>query len=256
MAIITYDGTFAGFLTVVFECYDRRLIPSEICKETAFQECLFTDRINIHTDEQKSTRVWNGIRKKLHPRNRDLPFVAFLSEEAGIEMKLYRFMRRVFDSPQRIDTDFADADVLALKKLERQVLRESMRILQFVRFQQTADNVYFSAIEPQFDVLPFAIKHFKDRFADQQWLIYDVKRDYGFYYDLKKVEEIVLSEKNFSTDTGKLDDHIAQEDDVLYQTLWKSYFKHIAIDERKNLKLQRQHMPRRYWKFLPEKAPD
>jgi probable DNA metabolism protein len=128
-----------------------------------------------------------------------------------------------------------------------------MRILQFVRFQQTIDNIFFAPVEPQFDVLPYTVRHFRNRFADQQWLIYDVRRDYGFYYNLETVTEITLSEKNFSGHDGKLAGGIAQEDEVMYQTLWKSYFKHIHIEERRNAKLQRQHMPRRYWKFLTEK---
>ena len=253
MAIIRYDGTFAGFLTVVFECYAQRLNPTDICKVTAFQENLFGESIRIETDEKKAHRVWKGIQQKLHPRNRELPFRTFLSEENGIEMRLYRFMRRTFDNNKRIDTDFADPDVLALKKIERLVMRESMRVLQFVRFQQTIDNIYFSAIEPQYDVLPFTIDHFRKRFADQHWLIYDLKRDYGFFFDLREVKEITLNEKSFSTLDGKLAGNVAMENEVFYQNLWKSYFKHINIVERKNPKLQLQHMPRRYWKFLPEK---
>ena len=119
--------------------------------------------------------------------------------------------------------------------------------------QQTIDDIYFAPIEPQFDVLPYTLKHFKNRFADQKWLIYDVKRDYGFFYDLDQVTEMTLNEKNFSIHDGKLADNLTQEDEATYQSLWKSYFKHINIEERKNLKLQRQHMPHRYWKFLTEK---
>ena len=253
MAEIIYDGTFAGFLTVVFECYAQKLQPINICSETAFQENLFARRLHIETNELKSKRVWQGLLTKLHPRNRELPILTFLSGEAGIEMRLFRFIRRVFESQQRIDTDFADPDVLALKKIERQVMQESMRILQFVRFQQTIDNIYFAAIEPQYDVLPYTINHFRERFADQQWLIYDIKRDYGFYFNLESVTEIVFNEKSFSLMDGKLTGNSVKEEEILYQTLWKSYFKHISIDERNNRKLQMQHMPRRYWKFLPEK---
>lgn len=253
MAIILYDGTFAGFLTVVFECYAQKLEPTNICKEDAFQESLFTERVTIVTDTVKSQRVWDGLQKKLHPRNRELPVLTFLSEEDGIEMSLYRFMKRVFKSQQRIDTDYADPDVLALKKIERVVLKESMRILQFVRFQQTQDDIYFAAIEPQFDVLPYTIMHFRERFADQKWLIYDVKRDYGFFYNLEHVSEITMNEKTFSIYDGKLAENVAKESEAMYQSLWKNYFKHINIEERKNSKLQKQHMPRRYWKFLTEK---
>ena len=30
------------------------------------------------------------------------------------------------------------------------------------------------------------LTHLKDRFADQCWLLYDLKREYGYYYDRKE----------------------------------------------------------------------
>ena len=52
---------------------------------------------------------------------------------------------------------------------------------------------------------------------------------------------------------GKLDEKLMAEDEKLYQELWKGYFKAMTIKERINLKLQRQHLPKRYWKYLTEK---
>ena len=64
---------------------------------------------------------------------------------------------------------------------------ERIRMLQFVRFQKAADGTYFAAVEPEKNVLPLITGHFKDRFADQFWLIYHIKRAYGYYYDLWEV---------------------------------------------------------------------
>ncbi len=255
MNILTYDGTFEGFLTVIFECYERKLSPDDICSEQAFQEVLFMKKTHIASHTEKAKRVWNGLQKRVSKRKKELPFRIFLSELPGIEMKLYRFIRRVFDTKFNIETDFSDPDVLALKQIERKVVLEAMRMLQFVRFQKTKDNIYFSAIGPDHDVLPLVSGHFKARFADQQWLIYDVKRDYGLFYNLNKVEEVVLADKQFNETNGQLSTDILQEREEEYQTLWKDYFTHINIEARKNLRLQRQHMPRRFWKFLPEKDP-
>ena len=52
---------------------------------------------------------------------------------------------------------------------------ERLRMLQFIRFQKAADGTFFAAVEPEKNALPLAIDHFKDRFADQPWLIYDIK---------------------------------------------------------------------------------
>ncbi|MDR2407664.1 MAG: DUF4130 domain-containing protein, partial [Bacteroidales bacterium] len=47
------------------------------------------------------------------------------------------------------------------------------------------------------------------------------------------------------------DKYAAQES--RYQELWKTFWRAVAIQERKNPKLQRQFMPKRYWKYLIEK---
>jgi probable DNA metabolism protein len=100
-------------------------------------------------------------------------------------------------------------------------------------------------------VLPLLIAHFKNRYADQRWLIYDGKRKYGIYYDLHTVETIELS---FNEDVkhGNIQ-IIYDEQEPLYQSLWQQYFGSVNIKARKNTKLHIQHMPKRYWKYLPEK---
>jgi len=44
------------------------------------------------------------------------------------------------------------------------------------------------------------------------------------------------------------------EDEKLFQRLWKQYYKSISIQERKNPKVHRQLLPKRFWKYLPEKG--
>lgn len=61
------------------------------------------------------------------------------------------------------------------------------------------------------------------------------------------------SQKQFNAYNGQVKEELLHEGEDFYQKLWRSYFKHITIEERKNLKLQRQHMPRRFWRYLPEK---
>ena len=127
-------------------------------------------------------------------------------------------------------------------------------MLQFVRFQKASDGTFFAPVEPLYNVLPLTIPHFKDRFADQPWLIYDIKRKYGFYYDRKTVEEITFSDDSQThLITGILDKELKDKDEQLFQELWKTYFKAICIKERLNPRKHKQDMPVRYWKLLTEK---
>jgi probable DNA metabolism protein len=142
-----------------------------------------------------------------------------------------------------------------IQQTSRKVHREKHRMEAFVRFQLTKQGLYYSIIQPDYNVLPLISKHFKDRYADQQWLIYDARRKFGLYYNLEEVEAV---EMNFTIQAGDkkslLEIHDEKED--LYQQLWRQYFSSVNIAARRNMKLHIQHMPKRYWKHLIEKLPD
>ncbi|NQU88436.1 MAG: TIGR03915 family putative DNA repair protein [Mariniphaga sp.] len=254
--IFTYNNTFEGFLTVVFECYMRNAYPADIRPRNKLQRNIFCEYIFIESNPDKAARVWKGIRERLPGKNKNLPFYSFLSEADGIEMKIFRFIKRIFSKQFDVDTDFGDPDVLYLNQVSMKVKHEGMRMLQFVRFQRTKEGLYFCGIEPRYDVIPLAINHYKRRFANQKWIICDLKRDYGIFYDLKETQEIVLTQKNFNELDGAVQDYLLEEGEEFYQQLWKTYFKNINIKERKNLRLQRQHMPQRFWKYLTEMQED
>ena len=124
----------------------------------------------------------------------------------------------------------------------------------FIRFQRTKDDLYFATIAPDFNVLPLIASHFKDRYADQNWLIFDNRRRYGIHYDsatLKLVEVLVDLQKDTSGEF--LSQSVCHEEEVEYQKLWKEYFDSVNIASRKNTKLHIRHVPARYWRYLTEK---
>jgi probable DNA metabolism protein len=106
-------------------------------------------------------------------------------------------------------------------------------------------------------VLPLIIDHFRDRFNDQQWLIFDAKRHYGYYYEgMNEPIRITFEDESalpFNLDDGRLNDDELSSDDQLLQELWRTYFKAICIRERLNYRKQLSDMPKRYWKYMTEK---
>ena len=81
-------------------------------------------------------------------------------------------------------------------------------------------------------------------------MIYDEKRQFGLFYDLKKVVTISI---NFEK-KSKNNPDVLHENEISFQKLWKSYFESTNIKSRKNTKLHLQHVPKRYWKYLTEKT--
>jgi probable DNA metabolism protein len=248
MTVVAYDGSFAGLFTAVFEIYEYKISEPNIIRDAVANGSLFGNFHTVITNETKAARVYNKLQSVISAKTFKQLYDVYLSELKDIDNLLFRYMQYALRSKFVIENDYSNADVLLIQQTSRKVHREKHRMEAFVRFKLTQDNLYYATIQPDYNVLPLICKHFKDRYADQRWLIYDVQRKYGLYYDMQTVEEVQL---NFSETVGV--DGIFDEQEELYQQLWQVYFSNVNIKARKNMKLHIQHMPRRYWKFLTEK---
>lgn len=253
MNIFVYDKTFEGLLTCVFDAYSRRVFPDILLGEDEVPPLFYDEKLAVVAEEEKAGRVWKGLEKKISRSALSMLTTCWLSELPEVDILLFRYIRKAIDATRPIETDFSDPDVLELSKIWKKVNWERIRIMQFVRFQKAEDGTFFAAIEPIHNALPLAIEHFKDRFSDQKWIIYDIKRKYGYYYDLKEVTEVTFDSRESHLITGMLDETLMANDEKLFRRMWKAYFKSIAIKERTNPKLHKRNMPVRYWKYLTEK---
>ena len=236
MTVFVYDKTFEGLLTAVFDAYSRRSFPDLLLAEGEPFPLFYDEAVTICTDDAKVDRVWKGLQKRLSAMALSVITVTWLSELPETDMLLFRYIRKAIDAPRTIELNFGDPDVLEVSKVWKKVTNERLRVIQFLRFQKAADGTFFA-----------------DRFADQCWLLYDLKREYGYYYDLKEATEVRFEEKEAHLLSGLLGEELMDADEKLFQQMWKTYFKSIAIKERLNPKLHRQHMPARLWKYMPEK---
>ena len=253
VVIFIYDGTFEGLLSCVFSSYQEKINPDIILKDTEQKPLFYDHEHHITTDDERSKRVWNSLEKKLSSFAIRMLLGVFLSEVPGIEMRMFRYMCKNINSLISVEMNFGDEDVITLSKLAKKVGSEARKIIQFVRFQQTKDGVYFAPVSPVYNVLSITTGHFRRRYADQEWIIYDTKRNYGFYYNLSEIAEVTFSKdvmQSFSE--GSLSTDKASEDELFFRELWKTHFQHLTIKERFNPKLQRQMMPLKYWKYLIE----
>ncbi|MGE0077092.1 MAG: TIGR03915 family putative DNA repair protein [Bacteroidales bacterium] len=253
MIVWSYDKTFEGFLTLVFDCYQKRIFPDKIIGGSNVQLSLFQPDYEVISDESMAKRVWDGLHKKVSGTSCQMIYYAFLSEIEDIEMLILNYTRKAFGSKESIELNFGDKHVLELLKIDKKVSREAERIRMFVRFQKTKDETYYASFDPKYNVLPLVVSHFERRFADQKWIIYDTCRNYGFYYDLTSSSEFKFIDSLVDPNTGQLDKSIIDDDELIFQDLWKSYFKSICIKERVNPKLHMQMLPKRFWKYLIEK---
>ncbi|MEO6523154.1 MAG: TIGR03915 family putative DNA repair protein [Mucilaginibacter sp.] len=246
-----YDGSFEGILTAVFEIYARKLKHVKLLPNGTYSGAMFTDELTIITDDNRARRVLQGLTRKIASAGVQRLYAAHLAEILEEDNPIVGYMRYVFDNDKNIEDDYGNRYVLRISEIVRMVRREKHRMEAFIRFKKLKDETFYATVDPDFNVLPLILKHFRKRYADQKWIIYDTRRAFGLYYDLHQVEYITL---DFSEEgVGKSIVSKYESDEGIYQVLWKEYFKSVNIGSRKNNKLHLRHVPKRYWKNLTEK---
>jgi len=250
--IYVFDGSLEGLLSAVFEWFERKPGKIRLMTEKLHQPEAFTEVFQVMNDAKKADRVWKALQKKLDKGWMRRYYCCYLSEQPEAYSHLFELSCTLFLAAAGAEKNYGDPHVLAVAQYAKKVEREKHRMEAFIRFQQTSDGYYYCGIDPDFNVLPLIMGHFKARYADQQWIIYDVKRGYGLHYDLKEITEIHFS-RDDQLKFKKPADHLLSEPEAHYGNLWKAYFKSTNIAARKNTKLHVQHVPKRYWKYLTEK---
>ena len=259
MIAFHYDKTFEGLLCAVFDAFKLKKMPECLLSDDDLVPLLVSQSHQVEYRNSKYERVYTALQKKLSPIALNQLLFTWLSELPESDLIIFRYICKVFKSNRSIETDFGDPDVLAIHDIAKKVNKEKNNIQKFVRFnsnQNTAnyidEKIYFAVIEPIYNALPLTTLFFKDRYADQKWAIYDEKRQYGYFYNLEKLEQISLNEDDHLIVDNKINQDYLTDDEKRFQTMWYRYCNALTIKERINPKLQRQNMPKRFWHHLPE----
>ncbi|MDR1428811.1 MAG: TIGR03915 family putative DNA repair protein, partial [Spirochaetaceae bacterium] len=127
--------------------------------------------------------------------------------------------------------------------------KESHRLEGLLRFEAGPDHILSARCEPDHFTLPLLAEHFERRFGNHAWLIMDLRRKLALVRPRGRTPRIV--EQSGALPSAPPPSSGPNASDA-WKDLWRSYFRAVNNEERKNPKLQRSFMPRRYWKYLPE----
>lgn len=248
--IFLYDGTFEGLLTIVFDVYISKKIPYKILPEKDYIANILDKTTIVVTDYQKFDRVFNGIAQNISTEVLQNAYNAFLSSNKNNicenkEIEIVKYILYGFIVGPKVITMLSVDYVLNVYKLKRNVLGEAHRLKGLVRFIQIGNNLFYSSIHPDNNVIENIGNHFIRRFPTQSFILHDKNRNIAMLYNQKEYTIIDVpsnfSIKNFS------------DEEQQFQNLWKTFFNTISIKERQNPRLQMQYMPKKYWNDLIEK---
>jgi DNA polymerase len=152
---------------------------------------------------------------------------------------VYRALWRAAREKSWLDNP-ADADLCALQKLEGEVRRDIHKMRALVRFREIRDasgERFIAWYEPSHFTLRANADFFVHRFANMRWSI--MTPDLSAHYD---------SEVRFAPGGSRRDvpaDDARDED-------WRTYYAAIFNPARLNLAAMRSHLPKKFWRNLPE----
>lgn len=237
--IYNYDGSFDGLLTIVFEKY-KEIGACEI--EPKGDQINFLESEFVDTDLVKAERVIDSIKANIGEEFFADVFKVFKSnhktkeEVIAVTIKsCLIYGRSYLGSSKRAAVEFR----FIVKNFDHEVHYYK----GLARFREIQEEFLLAEIEPYHDSLMHITTHFLRRMPREKFIIYDINRKKASLCIKGTYEEVeILEMEARETDEEKI-----------FKEAWKGFYNAIGIDERKNHKLMISNMPKKYWKYLPEK---
>jgi probable DNA metabolism protein len=246
---LSYDGSFQGFLCATAEAINagRKGLPFPSIRRKADCDGLFDETIAVATDESRAARLWRRLEAKAGEEALRDCFEAFCSDLGGVEDALASTISRMSREGGGVLSELGDPHCLRVMEASRRSKAQAHKLSGLIRFAELADGSWYAVLKPECDVLPLVGEHFAARFPDMRFVIHDSGRGRAILHEPGGPWRIVGGFGFAGEGELPLSD---REREI--RAGWQLYFKSVAIEERRNPRLQANHMPKKYWPFLPE----
>lgn len=243
--ILLYDGSFEGFLSLVYEVYYQKLEPKVIYKKIPSKLC-FEEIYTIETDINKAKKVFTSLQKTFSKSHLNTIYHVFLCDSQNFEYDLLSFIQLGFKKQNNL-SNITHPSIFRTHALEKEYLRLAHKMYGFVRFEELDDKIFYAKVETKFNILILLGNHFNKRLGNHPFIIHDIHRSLAYIKDnnFRGIKEV-----------AKFETPLHSDDEKYFKTLWKTFFHSVAIENRKNHKLQKQLVPLIYRTHMCEFQDD
>lgn len=240
---------FGAMMSCVYEAWrwENRGFAVELAVEGEDNYQLFCTEHQVAYDEERAEKVIRSVRNKISDRALELVYNCAMSDYPEKLEVIYRFMRLGFAVGYRAVNMFTEESVIRIFGISRQVGNEAHKFIEFVRFTCWDDGILCAVIEPKSNVLTMIADHFADRMPSENWMIVDKRRKLAVLHPADGCWYLrQMTGQEFRT---VLD---MDRDSEEYALLWKTFFHHVAIEQRKNPRCQSNFLPKWYRENMTE----
>lgn len=247
------DNSIDGIFTAIYKAWSSGYGHANVkleaqCEKSCYYNIeLFSEYLSVETDYELSKKVSRSIINKISREAYEMVCRAALSCDEGKADLIYRFLILGFLAGAEVVSQLSNEVVNRIFKINKYVNNEAHHYLGFVRFSEQENGLLTSVIQPKNNILSIIAPHFADRLPMERFVIYDSDRNCAVLHVPGR--PWIISDFNGLPDSGLFG--VSCEEDE-YRELWNIFFRHIAIKERVNPKLQRNNLPLRFRRNMTE----
>lgn len=238
---LVFDGTFEGFLTLVYDVYYKKYQVHQIYTLSS-DSLLSYDAQEIITQEQKAAKVYQAIVDRFESVHIQVITNSFLCDSQNHYKQLLEYIILGFKEQKNLQ-NINILSVFSLLELQKEYFRLVHKMYGFIRFEELEDKTLYAKIETKFNILPSLGKHFSQRLSTTQFIIHDIKRKLAF---VKLQGELGIKE------VASFEEPTLSDNEENFKKLWRVFFKSVSIQTRENKKLQQNLVPLIYRKYMSE----
>lgn len=232
-------------MTGVYDAYASKLGYENVKLQMNYvmDRELFAEYEEVVPDAEKAEKVLRTIRRELGLEAHDCICQAAASWDKRKANAIFKTIVLGLHLPkkQNVMHCLTKDYVCTVADLSKKTWNEAHSFMGFARFTELAGGILYTDIRPENDVLPLIAPHFANRYPEENWVIYDEKRDKFAIHRAGKgwmiLEDMKIAEEVRS--------QLSMEEDD-YRAMWKAFTKSVAIEARKNEDLQKQLLPLRF----------
>lgn len=251
--VFLHDGSLEGILNAVaLAVKDSRQIRA-ILKRQDYVPVLFDTVVTAASDREQAERLLAYL-EQVGGRAAAIAVNACLSEKSEVGLQLYDFVRLCLRYGRDTVHLHSNSCVRYLDDLCRKVSFEAHRQNGLIRFRVLADELLYAPFQADYNVIGYCAGHFRRRLASRRWILHDVGRNIALFWNMETLQPVGIEQDmaDFVAQNGELPPSQLTDDEQYYQHLWRGFHTAVSQAGRENRVLQRQLMPRRYWKYLVE----
>ncbi len=250
--ILQCEDTIAGIFSAVYCAWEYRFghentVIALIRKADMDTPELFAEYHLLVPDTRKAQKVLETIRRSCGYAVYESLFFAAYADAVDKADTIYRYVQRALDMGKMIQDHLTAPEVVRIMELSREVKNERHYYLGFLRFIEIPGSILLAKYEPKNRVTELIMPHFAERYPEERFIIWDVRRnEAGVYKPGQRYLMITFTEEEKKRLLSYREIHLDAE------LLWKDFVKAVSIRERDNRELQKSNIPLHFRKYMTE----